>query len=287
MASLALNGSNPHFTPMEKTTIRQPALFIPHGAGPCFFMDWNPPDAWDHTAAFLRSIPESLPAKPKAILLVSGHWLEDEATVGSHPQPSLIHDYRGFPAHTYALEYPAAGDPALAGRVAALLADAGIPVRTDPARGWDHGVFIPLKVAFPDADIPVVQLSLLASLDAAAHLALGRALAPLRDEGVLIIGSGMSYHNMRGYGNPASTPISEAFDGWLSETLAMPEPERTARLADWAEASAPVGRLSHPPRAEEHLLPLHVVAGAAGEASGRRVFSDEVLDTVISAFRFD
>ena len=266
---------------------RMPTLFVPHGAGPCFFMDWNPRDAWDATAAWLRGIPASLPAPPKAILLVSGHWLAPQATVGATERPELIFDYYGFPPHTYQLDYPAPAAPALGARVQQLLAAAGVPVAHEPARGWDHGVFIPLKVAFPDADVPVLQLSLLQSLDAAAHLRLGQALTPLRDEGVLIIGSGMSYHNMRGYGDPRSTPVAAEFDRWLGETVALPAAERHARLADWAAASGPAGRLSHPPRAEEHLLPLHVVAGAAADGVGRKVFSDEVLRTTISAFRFD
>ena len=180
------------------TPARQPTLFIPHGAGPCFFMDWNPPGAWDRTAAFLRGIPASLPARPRAIVLVSGHWLAAQPTVTSGARPGLIHDYGGFPPHTYQLRYDAPGAPPVAERVAQLLAGAGLPAAQDAARGWDHGVFSPLKVAFPDADVPVVQLSLLRSLDAGEHVAMGRALAPLRDEGVLIVGSGMSYHNMRG-----------------------------------------------------------------------------------------
>ena len=269
------------------TTPRQPALFIPHGAGPCFFMDWNPKDAWDAIAAYLRSIPASLPATPKAILLVSGHWLAPQATVGATEKPALIFDYYGFPPHTYELQYTAPGAPDVAARVQQLLSAAGLPVAQDGARGWDHGVFIPLKVAFPDADVPVLQLSLLQSLNAADHVKLGQALAPLRDEGVLIVGSGMSYHNMRGYGDPRSTAIGAEFDRWLGETVALPADERNARLADWATASGPAGRLSHPPRAEEHLLPLHVVAGAAGDSRGAKVFTDRVMAVDISAFRFE
>ena len=269
------------------TTPRQPTLFIPHGAGPCFFMDWNPADAWDQTAAYLRSIPASLPAMPKAILLISGHWLAPQATVGATERPGLIYDYGGFPPHTYELTYPAPGAPDVAARVQQLLTAAGLPVAQDAARGWDHGVFIPLKVAFPDADVPVVQLSLLQSLDAADHVALGRALAPLRDEGVLIVGSGMSYHNMRGEQLTAYRKRLDEFDRWLADTVALPAAERNARLADWAAASGPAGRLSHPPRAEEHLLPLHVVAGAAGDGRGAKVFTDRVMAVNISAFRFD
>lgn len=275
-----------HLTDMSTHTPRMPTLYIPHGAGPCFFMDWNPPDAWDATAAYLRSIAGSLPQRPKAIVLVTAHWLAPQFTAGSAAQPGMLFDYYGFPPHTYQLRYPAPGAPALAERVTGLIQAAGLPAAQDSERGYDHGVFIPMLLAFPDADIPVLQLSLLQDLDPEAHLAMGRALAPLRDEGVLIIGSGMSFHNMRAYGDPRATPVSQQFDAWLSETVALPEPERTARLARWDSASGPAGRLSHPPRAEEHLLPLLVVAGAAADDAGQRDFSDEVMATTISAFRF-
>jgi aromatic ring-opening dioxygenase catalytic subunit (LigB family) len=262
---------------------RQPTLYIPHGGGPCFFMDWNPPGIWDRMADFLRGLVATLPARPRAVLLVSGHWLEAAFTAGSHPRPPLIYDYYGFPEHTYHLRYDAPGDPVLAARVQELLADAGLPAGIDAQRGYDHGVFIPLKLVLPDADVPVVPLSLLASLDASAHLAAGRALAPLRDEGVLIVGSGMSFHNMRAYGDSSFGPVSDAFDAWLTAAVEAEPAARDARLASWDEA--PNARLSHPPRAEEHLLPLMVAAGAAGE--GHRIFSDRVMETTISAFRFD
>ncbi len=262
---------------------KMPALFIPHGGGPCFFMDWSrgPADSWDKTAAYLRSILSSLPEKPKGIVVVSGHWEEPQFTVATGAHPSLIYDYYGFPEHTYALRYDAPGAPALAERVRALLTAAGIASASDAARGWDHGVFIPLKVAFPEADIPVVQLSLKSSLDPAEHRAAGRALQALREEGVLILGSGMSFHNMRGFGDPRFTPVSEAFDSWLTTAVSRPERERGEALAHWSEA--PGGRLSHP--REEHLIPLMVVAGASDEP-GAKVFSDRVMETTLSAFQF-
>lgn len=264
---------------------RQPALYIPHGGGPCFFMEWNPPGIWDRMADFLCGLIATLPERPRAVLLVSGHWLEAAFTVGSNPRPPLIYDYYGFPEHTYQLRYDAPGDPVLAARVRELLADAGLPAGIDAQRGYDHGVFIPLKLVLPDADVPVVQLSLLASLDAAAHIAAGRALSSLRDDGVLIVGSGMSFHNMRAYGDPRFGPVSDAFDAWLTAAVEAEPAERDARLAHWDQA--PGARLSHPPRAEEHLLPLMVAAGAAGEGRGRRIFSDRVMQTTVSAFRFD
>ena len=152
----------------------QPVLFVPHGAGPCFFMDWSPPDTWDAMAEFLRGVAATLPARPRAIVLVSGHWQTPGFSVTAAAQPDLIYDYSGFPAHTYQLDYPAPGDAALAERVAALIARNGLVSNVDARRGWDHGVFIPLKVMFPEADIPVVQLSLRQDLDPAAHLAMGR-----------------------------------------------------------------------------------------------------------------
>jgi aromatic ring-opening dioxygenase catalytic subunit (LigB family) len=263
---------------------RMPALFVPHGAGPCFFMDWNPPDAWDAMAAFLKNVAYTLPARPRAIMLVSAHWLAPAFAVTSGRHPELIYDYYGFPPHTYALSYPAPGEPQLAARITGLLDEAGFPARQDAARGFDHGMFIPLKLMFPDSDVPVVQLSLRDDLDPQAHLDAGRALAPLRDDGVLIVGSGMSFHNMRGYGDPRFGPISDEFDHWLGQAVESPAPQRGRALAAWAEA--PAARLCHPPRAEEHLLPLMVVAGAAGGDEGRRVFSDRVMETTLSAFCF-
>ncbi len=265
-------------------TIRMPTFFIPHGGGPCFFMDWNPPDTWRGMAAFLGGLLDTLPARPRAILLVSGHWLAPRFSVTANAHPSLIYDYYGFPPHTYELTYPAPGDPDLAQKVAGLIEEAGLDAGMDAARGFDHGVFIPLKLVAPDADIPVVQLSLRGDLDPSAHLELGRALAGLRDEGVLIVGSGMSFHNMRAYGDPRFTAISREFDDWLTDAVESPQDRRNALLADWT--SAPHARLCHPPRGEEHLLPLFVAAGAGGADPGRKIYSEVVMDTAISGFRF-
>ncbi|HRO59044.1 MAG TPA: class III extradiol ring-cleavage dioxygenase [Burkholderiaceae bacterium] len=261
-----------------------PAFYIPHGAGPCFFMDWNPPNTWDRMAAFLRGLHETLPARPTAIVLISGHWLETSFALTGHERPQSIFDYHGFPSHTYELRYPAPGQPELAAQVARLLGEAGLAARVDGERGFDHGTFIPLKLMFPDADIPVVQLSLRRDMDSLAHLEAGRALAALRDEGVLIIGSGMSFHNMRGYGDPRYTQISEEFDDWLSAVVASPPQRRKALLQDWTQA--PHARHCHPAGAEEHLIPLLVAAGAAADSPGRQVYSERIMETTISAFRF-
>lgn len=263
---------------------RMPTLFVPHGAGPCFFMDWNPTHAWDATARFLKGISASLPEKPKAILMVSAHWLESEFRVTGAAQPRLIYDYHGFPAHTYELRYPAPGHPELASRIVELLGAVGLDASRDEARGYDHGMFIPLKLMFPDAQIPVVQLSLRKDLDPQALLEAGRALAGLRDEGVLIVGSGMSFHNMRGYGDARFGPISDEFDAWLGSVVQAPAQQREAALADWEQA--PSARLCHPEGGEEHLLPLMLVVGAANDSSGRRLFSDRVMETTLSAFGF-
>jgi aromatic ring-opening dioxygenase catalytic subunit (LigB family) len=270
--------------PSGAVATRLPTFFIPHGGGPCFFMDWNPPGIWDRMAAFLRGIIGTLPSRPRAIVMVTAHWQEAAFTVSAHPKPGMLFDYYGFPPHTYELSYPASGDPALAARMSALLTDAGLPAQMDAQRGFDHGTFIPLLLMASQADIPVVQMSLRQDLDPRAHLAAGRALAPLRDEGVLIVGSGMSFHNMRGYGDPRFGPISDVFDEWLTQAVQSAPAERDVVLAAWDQA--PQARLCHPPKAEEHLLPLMVAAGAAGHSPGAQVFSDRVMETTLSGFRF-
>ncbi len=270
---------------MKPNALRQPTLYIPHGAGPCFFMDWNPADAWDAMAEFLRGIANTLPEKPKAIIVVSAHWLSHDIKITGAAQPDLIYDYGGFPPHTYELTYPAAGQPELAQRMAQLLNKQGLNATVDAERGFDHGLFIPFKLMFPEADIPMVQLSLRQDLDPAAHIAMGQALASLRDEGVLIVGSGMSFHNMRGYGDPRYSPVSAEFDAWLTQAVGNPAPERTKLLNRWFDA--PHALHCHPLGQEEHLIPLMVVAGAGGKKAGRKVFTDRVLETTLSAFRFD
>jgi aromatic ring-opening dioxygenase catalytic subunit (LigB family) len=260
-----------------------PSLYIPHGGGPCFFMEWTrgPADMWARMGAWLRTLSGTLP-RPEAVVVISGHWEEEAFTATAAAKPSLIYDYYGFPEHTYRLAYPAPGAPHLAQRIAALLAAEGLPARTDAHRGLDHGVFIPFKLIYPEADIPAVQLSLHSGLDPDLHLRAGKALAPLRREGVLIVGSGMSYHNMQGFG-PRFKAASDRFDAWLNETLCHSEgAERAARLMAWE--AAPAARIAHP--REEHLLPLMVAAGAADDEPGARDFGDCVLGVTVSAYRF-
>lgn len=267
------------------TINRQPALFLPHGGGPCFFMEWTwgPADTWNTTQRFLEGLAATLATPPKAILVVSGHWEEAAFTASAAVQPELIFDYYGFPEETYKLAWPAPGEPELAKHVADLLDKAGLPCGLSARRGYDHGVFVPLKIAFPEARIPVVSLSLAASLDPALHLAAGRALAPLRDEGVLIVASGMSFHNLRAYLRPETVERARAFDAWLTQAVESPAAERDLRLAGWRKA--PFAEFAHP--REEHLIPLMVAAGAGGIAPGRRIFTDEPMGAAISAYRFD
>jgi aromatic ring-opening dioxygenase catalytic subunit (LigB family) len=247
-------------------------------------MDWNPLGTWHGMESFLRSIENSLPQRPTAIVLISAHWQAPEFSVTAEEQPGLIYDYYGFPEHTYQLNYPAKGSPALAQRVSNLLHDAGLEAHQTAERGFDHGMFIPLKVMFPKGDIPVVQLSLRHGLSPAAHMEAGKALSPLREENVLIIGSGMSFHNMSGYGDERFTEASERFDAWLKEAVQLEADKRFQRLRDWT--LAPHALECHPSGEEEHLIPLMVVAGAANEDPGIQAYSERVMKTQLSAFRF-
>jgi aromatic ring-opening dioxygenase catalytic subunit (LigB family) len=215
-------------------------------------------------------------------LVISAHWEAPVPTVMTSARPPMLYDYYGFPPESYTLQWPAPGEPALAARVRALLGAAGIESAEDARRGFDHGTFVPLKLAYPDADVPTVQLSLQRGLDPARHLAIGRALAPLREEGVFLVGSGMSYHNMGGFGDPRALSVSETFDAWLRDTTARDPRDRDARLTAWA--SAPAARGAHP--REEHLLPLMVIAGAAGDDVGRASFGGKIMGVRLSAHQF-
>jgi aromatic ring-opening dioxygenase catalytic subunit (LigB family) len=263
---------------------RQPAIFIPHGGGPCFWIEFPPPfgpHAWDGLRDYLAGLVKSLPERPKAFLVVTAHWEADKPTVSVNPHPGMLYDYYGFPDHTYKLSYPAPGDPELAKEVKRLIEAAGLAVATDSSRGFDHGVFVPFLIVDPKAEIPVVMLSLRHDLDPAFHIKLGKALEPLRDEGVAIVGSGMSFHDLRHF-RDGDTSASAAFDAWLDETAKAPAAEREARLSHWDKA--PSARACHP--REEHLLPLMVVAGAAGDSKGAHAFRDTIGGKVISGFRF-
>lgn len=267
------------------STIRQPSIFIPHGGGPCFWMTFPPPfgpHAWDGLRAYLAGLAAGLPERPKAFVVVSAHWEEAQPTVNSAAAPGMLYDYYGFPPHTYQLDYPAPGAPALAAEVKRLIAAAGLAAGENAERGFDHGVFVPFLIIDPGAQIPVVTLSLQRDLDPALHIAVGKALAPLRDQGIAIVGSGMSFHNLRGYLRPETVERARAFDAWLTQAVASPATERDALLTRWRDA--PFAAYAHP--REEHLIPLLVAAGAGGDAPGRRIFSDEPMGAAISAYRF-
>lgn len=264
---------------------RMPLVFLPHGGGPWPWMSeasFGGPGALAPLRAYLEGLPAAVGVRPRAILSVTAHWEARVPTVSSAANPPMLYDYRGFPEETYQVVWPAPGDPALAQRVIALLTQAGLNAGEDAKRGYDHGTFVPLAVAWPAADVPTVQLSLVHGLDPAVHLAVGRALAPLRDEGVLIVGSGMSYHDMRGFGTARGAENSRVFDAWLNEVAGMAPEARDAALRGWADA--PAGRACHP--REEHLLPLMVIAGAAGDDRGRVPFSGAVLGSQVSAIHF-
>jgi aromatic ring-opening dioxygenase catalytic subunit (LigB family) len=237
---------------------------------------------YDALRHYLEGLLGSLPERPKAILVVSGHWEEDIPTVSTSPAPPMLFDYYGFPAHTYQLSYPAPGSPALAERVSGLLDAAGIVHKKDATRGFDHGVFVPFLIVDPRAEIPVVMLSLRRDLDPARHLAIGAALEALREEGVLIVGSGNSFHNLRTF-RDGESDTSVRFDTWLTQAVLTPDPAaRAAELIRWDQA--PAARACHP--REEHLIPLMVVAGAAGADAGSRVFHDKIGGKAISGYAF-
>ncbi len=252
---------------------RAQIVYFSHGGGPLPILG-DP----GHKAMvdFMLQLPARL-RKPEAILVISAHWEEGVATLLGAQTPAMFYDYYGFPEAAYEITYPAPGNPALAQRIAGLLNKNNIPARIDPQRGFDHGLFIPLKLMYPQADIPSLQLSLLRGLDPAAHLALGRALRELMDENILVIGSGFSFHNVRAFawqGVNAPDPANDAFQDWLIDVCAGPisPAEREQRLVGWQKA--PSARYCHP--REEHLLPLHVCLGMADKAA-TVIFDDYIL----------
>lgn len=264
--------------------MRMPVYYLSHGGGP---WPWMPEVTENYAVmmAALKGIPGQLPRKPKAIVMVSAHWEADGGfLIMGNAHPPMFYDYYNFPPHTYQIQYPAPGSPVLAERVSQLLNTAGLPHAIDTQRGFDHGAFVPLAVMLPDASIPVVQVSLETHLDPALHLALGKALEPLRDEDVLIIGSGSSYHNLREIRSIGSEPSAQ-FDAWLQKVLIQdPISQRNTALCRWEEA--PAAHRAHP--REEHLLPLMVAAGAAENDAVTCVHHDvgAFTNITLSSFRF-
>ncbi len=260
-----------------------PTYYISHGGGP---WPWVP----QMRATFakledsLRRLAAEQAQTPRAVLMVSGHWETPDFAVMGAARPPMVYDYANFPEHTYRVTYPSPGaPPELAERTRALIEAAGLPSAIDPDRGYDHGVFVPMAVMYPEAEVPLYQVSLQHGYDPEAHFRLGRALAPLRGEGVLIVGSGLSYHNLANFGPGAREP-SAGFDAWLGETLKAPPGERTARLLDWD--SAPYARAAH--AEEDHLVPLFAALGAAEDAASTRIYHEADLrgGVTASSWRF-
>jgi aromatic ring-opening dioxygenase catalytic subunit (LigB family) len=255
---------------VEDPVIRLPTYFISHGGGPWPWMTGPMRGRYATLESSLQSTAREIGPAPAAILMVSGHWEEDRFTAQSGEHPGMVYDYSGFPPEMYRIRYPAPGAPDVARRVRDLLMAAGIDAGLDPNRGYDHGTYAPLYAMYPEATVPVVQLSIKRGYDPGEHLAAGRALAPLRDDNIAIVGSGLSWHNLRMLG-PAAHEPSQAFDRWLAETMAAAPEERTDRLRHWD--TAPAARVAHPD--EDHLIPLMVVVGAAEHETAHRVYYEE------------
>jgi 4,5-DOPA dioxygenase extradiol len=258
-------------------------VYFSHGGGPLPILG-----DMSHQAMvdFMVHLPSRL-RKPEAVLVISAHWEEDLPTLLSGPKPSLFYDYYGFPEEAYEITYPATGKPEMAARIAELLNLSKIPYRLDPKRGFDHGLFIPLKLMYPLADIPSLQLSLVRDLNPLAHIALGKALQGLRSENILVIGSGFSFHNMGAFswdGTQKADPANNAFQNWLIEacTGSMTMSEREQLLIEWHKG--PSARYCHP--REEHLLPLHVCLGLAGKEAAL-IFDDYILGKRSVAFLWE
>jgi len=257
---------------------RAQIVYFSHGAGPLPILGDS-----SHKAMvdFMQELPAKL-RKPDAILVISAHWEESVPTLLGADRPELFYDYYGFPDESYQIIYPAPGSPELAERIVALLKERGIYSRIDTRRGYDHGLFIPLKMMYPQADIPSLQLSLVQGLDPAEHIALGAALNGLMGDNILVIGSGFSFHNMRellSAGSKKPDSQNDAFQKWLIDICTGPLAQCKQRLIDWEKA--PSARYCHP--REEHLLPLHVCVGMA-EKPAQLVFDDYIAGKRAVAF---
>ena len=267
---------------MSKT--RLPTYFLSHGGGPWPWMEGEVRRNFDQLERSLIDMRRELGDRPKAVLVISGHWEEPGFAISSGCYPGMVYDYSGFAEQLYHIKYPAPGSPELARRVKQLLADGGIEATLAPCRGFDHGTFSMMKPLYPEADIPVVQLSINSNLDPELHLEVGRLLAPLRDEDVLIIGSGLSYHNLREMRDDRGIGPSRAFDDWLQKTLKSAPKQRTEKLIHWEEA--PLARAAHP--REDHLIPLMTAVGAAEHEPAATIYhQDDLLGGITaSSFRF-
>lgn len=264
---------------------RMPTYFLSHGGGPWPWLKHLRPGMYDQLETSLLDVRRELGEAPRAILMISGHWEADRFLVSSAARPPMLYDYGGFPEHTYRIRYDAPGSPALAEQVRDLLVHGDMATGLDPQRGFDHGTFSLMHTLYPDADMPIVQLALRSDFDPAAHVRVGELLAPLRDEGVVIVGSGFSFHDTMAMRNGTGAASSAVFDRWLDDTLVGSKPEeRHERVLRWA--TAPAARAAHP--REDHLLPLMVAVGAAGGDAGTRVYHqpDFMGAITASSYRF-
>jgi aromatic ring-opening dioxygenase catalytic subunit (LigB family) len=255
-------------------------VYFSHGGGPLPLLG-DP----GHQAMidFMTRLPDLLP-RPQAILVISAHWEEAQPTLLGAANPPMFYDYYGFPDAAYQIDYPASGHPKLAAQISKTLEGAGIPAHVDDQRGFDHGLFIPLNLMYPQADIPALQLSLQSGLAPDAHIAIGEALRDLQADKLLVIGSGFSFHNMSAFFHHDPDIIASrnnAFQDWLIDvvTADIDQQERKALLVNWKQA--PHARYCHP--REEHLLPLHVCLGMAGRA-GELIFDDQIMGVRCMAF---
>jgi aromatic ring-opening dioxygenase catalytic subunit (LigB family) len=267
------------------TQARMPTYFLSHGGGPWPWLKAERGSTYDQLETSLHEVRRELGQTPRAVLMISGHWEADRFLLSSAARPPMLYDYNGFPEHTYRIRYDAPGAPALAQTVRAMLERGGVDSGLDPQRGLDHGAFTVMHTMYPDADMPLVQLSLKADYDPAEHLKVGELIAPLRDEGVLIVGSGFSYHDTRRMRSGAGAEASAEFDRWLNDTLIKSSSyERRRRLLHWS--AAPAARAAHP--REDHLIPLIVAVGAAGDDVGTRIYhqSDFMGAITVSSYRF-
>ena len=270
---------------MTKDSSQSPQVaFVSHGGGPTPLLG---AEGHQQMVSGVQALAGTL-RRPSAIMVISAHWEAPGPRLIAGPRPQLIYDYHGFPPAAYDIQYPAPGAPELAQQAAAQLQRQGFAAEADGERGFDHGMFVPLKLMFPEADIPCVQLSLLADLDPGRHMALGQALAQLDYPGLLILGSGLTFHNLRAFSSPnnsESRTMNESFEAWLMDTCSntrLTETERHKKLAHWVRA--PFARYCHP--REEHLLPLHVCYGAAQRACDQ-VYQMQILGKQASAYRWD
>ena len=263
---------------------RLPTYFLSHGGGPWPYMEDSHRRHFNKLERSLLAIRDEWGIAVRAILVVSGHWETAEFAVSSAALPGMVFDYHGFPEHLYRIKYDAPGSPEIAMRIRGMLEAGGFSCQSDSERGFDHGTFSLMKPIYPTGDMPIVQLSIKQDFDPHAHLSAGRLLAPLREEGVVIVGSGSSFHNL-GLRGPAAIEPSRRFDDWLQQTLLQTSTaERRERVLTWK--AAPDARIAHP--REDHLIPLMVALGAAEEEAAALVYHqpDFLWGWALSSFRF-